>query len=93
MLNFAAARIRHKLVPPLPTLAPQGHTSRLLNGPSDAFKVLRERSGTWFDPEMVDAFAALGEDALPPEKVFEITPRDVPHVRDINQIASVAQRS
>ena len=34
-----------------------------LNGPADAFRVLRERSGTWFDPGIVDAVAALEQDA------------------------------
>ncbi|HEY0701305.1 MAG TPA: HD domain-containing phosphohydrolase [Candidatus Acidoferrales bacterium] len=34
----------------------------MLNGPADAFQVARERSGTWFDPEMVRAAAVLEED-------------------------------
>lgn len=33
-----------------------------LNGPADAFQVLRQRSGAWFDPELVRAAACLEED-------------------------------
>ena len=34
-----------------------------LNGPGDAFHVLRQRSGTWFDPEIVNAALPLENDA------------------------------
>ncbi len=33
-----------------------------LNGPHDAMQVLRDRSGTWFDPELVEAALRLEED-------------------------------
>ena len=33
-----------------------------LNGVSDAFQVLRDRSGSWFDPELVRAAGDLEED-------------------------------
>jgi HD-GYP domain-containing protein (c-di-GMP phosphodiesterase class II) len=34
-----------------------------LNGPRDAFEVLRERSGSWFDPELVRAACELEKDS------------------------------
>jgi putative nucleotidyltransferase with HDIG domain len=34
----------------------------MLNGPADAFQVARERSGSWFDPEVVRAAGALERD-------------------------------
>lgn len=34
-----------------------------LNGPTDALQVMRERSGTWFDPELVRAAGCLEDDA------------------------------
>jgi len=34
-----------------------------LNGPARAFEVVRARSGTWFDPNLVQAAAALEKDA------------------------------
>jgi putative nucleotidyltransferase with HDIG domain len=34
-----------------------------LNGVSDAFQVLRDRSGSWFDPELVQASGALEKNA------------------------------
>jgi len=34
-----------------------------LNGVSDGFQVLRDRSGTWFDPELVRAVTELEKDA------------------------------
>jgi HD-GYP domain-containing protein (c-di-GMP phosphodiesterase class II) len=33
-----------------------------LNGPHDAFQVIRDRSGSWFDPELVSAAAQLEKD-------------------------------
>lgn len=33
-----------------------------LNGPADAFEVVRGRSGTWFDPDLVRAVGCLEED-------------------------------
>ena len=43
-----------------------------LNGVHDAFQVLRDRSGTWFDPELVKAAAALEND----EELWKIIQED-----------------
>jgi putative nucleotidyltransferase with HDIG domain len=43
-----------------------------LNGVQDAFQVLRDRSGSWFDPEMVKAAAGLEND----EQLWKIFQED-----------------
>jgi HD-GYP domain-containing protein (c-di-GMP phosphodiesterase class II) len=47
-----------------------------LNGVSDAFQVLQDRSGTWFDPELVRAAAQLEKD----QELWKIIEED--HVRE-----------
>lgn len=47
-----------------------------INGPSDAYQVLEDRAGTWFDPELVRAARELRQDAVLWEKLEDRSVRD-----------------
>jgi HD-GYP domain-containing protein (c-di-GMP phosphodiesterase class II) len=47
-----------------------------LNGPTDAYQVLEDRSGTWFDPELVMAAKELSRDVTLWEKLEDRSVRD-----------------
>jgi HD-GYP domain-containing protein (c-di-GMP phosphodiesterase class II) len=69
-----------------------------LNGPDDAFKVARERWGTWFDPAMVNSIAPLErdselwscmEDGSAKEKVAKMQPGGDSRVVDDAEIDTI----
>jgi HD-GYP domain-containing protein (c-di-GMP phosphodiesterase class II) len=71
-----------------------------LNGPDDAFKVARERCGTWFDPAMVNAIAPLEresdiwssmEDGTAKEKVAKMQPGGDSRVVDDAEIDRICE--
>jgi putative nucleotidyltransferase with HDIG domain len=47
-----------------------------INGPADAYQVLEDRSGTWFDPELVKAAREIQQDATLWEKLEDRSVRD-----------------
>ena len=71
-----------------------------LSGPQDAFQVIQERSGTWFDPEMVKASLELEGDAALWElletdevraTVMKLEPADTFQFADDARIESVCE--
>ena|SRR5450755_4946141 len=47
-----------------------------INGPADAYQVLEDRSGTWFDPELVKAARELLKDTALWEKLEDHSVRE-----------------
>jgi HD-GYP domain-containing protein (c-di-GMP phosphodiesterase class II) len=71
-----------------------------VNGPQDAFPVIRERSGTWFDPEIVSCAMQLEADSALWEKldtqavrteVMELEPIGVFQYADDTRLDSVCE--
>jgi putative nucleotidyltransferase with HDIG domain len=71
-----------------------------VSGPQDAFQVIEERSGTWFDPELVAACRELEKDAALWElletedvraKVIDIEPFGVFQYADDSRIDSICE--
>jgi HD-GYP domain-containing protein (c-di-GMP phosphodiesterase class II) len=71
-----------------------------MNGTADAFQVIRDRSGTWFDPELVRATSDLEKDdalwkVFDDEKirdtVIDLEPIGVFHYADENKLDNVCE--
>jgi putative nucleotidyltransferase with HDIG domain len=58
-----------------------------INGPSDGYQILEDRSGTWFDPELVRAARELREDATLWEKLEDRSVRDA--VMDLEPVGLI----
>ncbi|GAC1618130.1 MAG: HD domain-containing protein [Candidatus Acidiferrum sp.] len=58
-----------------------------MNGPDDALQVLEERSGKWFDPELVRAARELTRDTKLWEKLKDVTVRDA--VIDLEPVGTI----